>query len=317
MGKQIPLTAAALTAQTELAVAEYLGKDMSKNMSDDIKQLSIQRVEAYEQCSRFIEGFYGDPAFSDPMLSDEEQLKNNLINALRKTDSHAVLGVYRQAEMVGLFSFLTLREEQYIEMLVGLSRDSEAYTDIITYLEQHYPSCNADFVFNPNNYLLKEALAQKSAQFETEQQKMVLTQSTPRVDTADIELLSEPYMQQYLAIHSQDVYWTGEKVAAAAEKFRTLLAIEDGKVVGYIDVTHCFEENEPFDLFVLESHRRKGCGRKLLAKAIYMNKPNGMILMIEADNIPAIRLYESMGFEKAENQNSLSAHWRIPTRNSQ
>lgn len=283
-------------------------------MSYEIRQLSIRRVEAYEQCSRFVDGFHGDPEFSDPMLTDGEQLKNNLINAIQKTDSHVVLGIYRQAEMVGLFSFLLLKDEQYIEMLVGLSRDADAYSDIITYLEQHYPSFSADFVFNPNNYLLKAVLAQKGAEFETEQQNMVLTQPTPGVDTVDIELLSEPYMQQYFEIHSKDVYWTGEKVAAATEEFRTLLAIEDGKVVGYIDVTHCFKENEPFDLLVLESHRRKGYGRKLLAKALELNKPNGMMLQVEVDNIPAIRLYESMGFERAENQNSLTAHWCIPTR---
>ena len=55
-----------------------------------------------------------------------------------------------------------------------------------------------------------------------------------------------------------------------------------------------------------------GYGRKLLAKALDMNRPNGMMLLVDVDNEPAIRLYASMGFAKAQGQNNLTAHWRIP-----
>ena len=54
---------------------------------------------------------------------------------------------------------------------------------------------------------------------------------------------------EYCVIHGKDMYWTGEKIAAAPEKFRTFLAINQGRVVGYLDVTHCFEENEPYDIY--------------------------------------------------------------------
>ncbi len=42
-----------------------------------------------------------------------------------------------------------------------------------------------------------------------------------------------------------DRYWTGEKVLAAPEVFRVLLALEAGEVSGYIDLTHNSTENEP------------------------------------------------------------------------
>lgn len=274
--------------------------------------LSIQTITSYAQCSAFVSSFYGDPIFSDPMLPNEEEAQSKIITPIERTDRHCVLGVYRGSELAGLFSFLTLKDEQYLEMLVGLSRDAEVYSEVIAYLEQHYPAYEADFVFNPNNYLLKEILSRKGAEFEPEQQKMVLTRPMPPVDTTGVELLSEQYKQQYFAIHNRDMYWTGEKVAAAADRFRAFLAIEEGKVVGYLDVTYSFEENEPFDLMVLESHRRKGWGRRLLAKALELNKPKGMMLLVEADNTPAIRLYESMGFEKAPNQNYLTAFWKVP-----
>ena len=108
------------------------------------------------------------------------------------------------------------------------------------------------------------------------------------------------------------MYWTGEKVVQAQDRFRTFLAIHDGKVVGYMDVTYIFEENEPVDLFVLEEYRRMGYGRKLLAKALEMNVPNAMMLLVDIDHDPAIHLYESMGFAKVQGQNNLTAHWTVP-----
>lgn len=271
----------------------------------------IRIIKTYDECQKFASSFQGDPNFSDPMLSDEEQVQCNLINAIDRTDRY-VLGVYQDATMIGLFTFLILRGEQYIEMLVGLSRDKEAYLEVLRYLEQCYPGYSADFVFNPGNCLLKELLDLRNAEYEPEQQKMVLGTPVLGIDTTGVELLSEQYTEQYCAIHNKDMYWTGEKVVQAQDHFRTFLAIYDGKVVGYMDVTYTFKENEPYDLFVLEEYRRKGYGRKLLAKALEMNQPNGMMLLVDVDNDSAMRLYESMGFFKVQGQNNLTAHWTVP-----
>lgn len=272
----------------------------------------IRIIKTYEECKDFASGFNGDPNFSDPMLCDEEQVQCNLIKSIEKPDRHCPLGIYRGDQMIGLFVFLVLREEKYIEMLVGLSREKEAYLEALHYLEQCYPGFSADFVFNPGNYLLKELLDLRNAEHEQEQQKMVLGIPVLGIDTTGVELFSEQYTEQYCTLHNKDMYWTGEKVVQAKDRFRTFLAIHDNKVVGYMDVTYTFKENEPFDLFVLEEYRRKGYGRKLLAKALEMNQPNGMMLLVDADNDPAIRLYESMGFTKVQGQNNLTAHWSVP-----
>ena len=141
---------------------------------------------------------------------------------------------------------------------------------------------------------------------------MILGTPVLCLDTTGVELLSEKYKEPYCAIHNKDMYWTGEKVVQAQDRFRTLLAIHDEKVVGYMDVTYIFEENEPVDLFVLEEYRRRGYGRKLLAKALEMNQPNAMMLLVDIDNEPAICLYASMGFAKVQGQNNLTAHWTVP-----
>lgn len=89
-----------------------------------------------------------------------------------------------------------------------------------------------------------------------------------------------------------------EKVVAALDRFRVLVAIHKGHAVGYMDVTHCFDENEPYDLLVLKECRGMGYGKKLMTKALKLNGPKRMMLMVDVDQIPAIQLFESVGFEK-------------------
>lgn len=271
----------------------------------------IQRMTSVGECLDFMGTFYEDPQFSDPMLSDKEQFQRNFARAMEKPETHCTWGIFRAGKMIGLFTFLVLPEEKYLEMLVGLCRDRDGYREILEHLEGHYPGYDADFVFNPQNFLLKSALQKRGAEFEPEQQKMVLKSPAPQEDTSGVEAYTPQYARQYFAIHNQDMYWTGEKVAAATERFRTYLALHKGKVVGYLDVTCCFAENEIYDLLVLPEYRRMGYGGKLLAKALQENGPKGMMLLVDADNEPAIRLYQRAGFVKKPYANSLTAHWKV------
>lgn len=273
--------------------------------------VTAKSVMSFDECESFVNGFRTDDIFSDPMLSNAEQIKCNLINAIEKNDSHVVISICMNRQMIGLFSFLALKDEQYLEMLVGLSRYEEAYSAMFAYLKEHFIGYSADFVFNPNNYLLCNCLKQNGAEFYEEEQRMVYNNSTLNVDTTGVELLTELYIPSYVKMHRSDMYWTSDKILAAKDRFRTLIAIENGAVVGYLDVTYCHEENEPYDLWVKEEYRRKGYGRKLLAKALEMNKPKGMMVFVEIHNEAAVHLYESMGFEKIDNQNSVAAHLRM------
>lgn len=270
----------------------------------------IKPVGSYADCREFAESFQADTDVSDPMLSTEEQIRCNLEKAFTRPNRQ-ILGVYQDGQLAGLFVLLVLDEDKYLEMLVGLSREAQAYRELMEYLARNYPGWEADFVFNPRNGLLKATLEDVRAEFEQEQQKMVFSGSVIPGDSTGIQEFSEQYAAEYYVIHSRDVYWTGEKVAAAPERFRIFLAIDGGRVVGYMDVTHCFEENEPYNLFVLPEYRRRGFGRKLLAAALECNRPKGMMLLVDTDNVPVIRLYASMGFQTVRGQNSLTAHWKI------
>ena len=143
----------------------------------------IRIIKSYDECRDFVLHFQADPCFSDPMLTNAEQVQCNLVKSINDPDKRCAIGVFQENQMVGLFAFLVLRDERYIEMLVGLSREKKAYLEVFHYLEQCYPGYRVDFVFNPGNYLLKNLLENRKAEFEPEQQKMVLTKSVQGYDT--------------------------------------------------------------------------------------------------------------------------------------
>ena len=262
----------------------------------------------------FIHNLCADPEFSHPMLAGPEKFRKNLF-ASPENPEKCVLGVTRGGIKCGLFVFLVLKDENYLEMTAGLSRDEGAYRELAEYLEAAFAGFAADFVFNHGNRLISELLRGKNAAFNPEQQKMVLISPPPPVDTTGIELLCEGTYAQYCAIHEKGLYWTGEKVAAAPDRFTVFLAVDSGEVVGYLDLTNCYEENEPVDVFVKEEYRRRGWGRKLLSRAIEWNRPRGMGLLVDTENEPAIRLYRSLGFEKVPGLNNVTANWNIPKKN--
>nr|WP_300769782.1 GNAT family N-acetyltransferase [uncultured Acetatifactor sp.] len=255
----------------------------------------------------FINEINSDPNFSDPMLSSQEEMRCNLLDAPGKPANH-IWGVFEEDRIIGLFVFLILEEESYIEMLAGLSRVPKAYKEMLSFLKDNYKGCKADFVYNPANHLLHNLLLAEKTEFEAEQQKMVLKRDVPCQSCHKIQLYSPQYREQYLALHSDDGYWTAEKVIDASDRFRILLALEEDTVVGYMDITHKFEENEPFDFFVKEEYRRRGYGRAILAKAIELNRPKAMMLLVDTDNTAAISLYESLGFDRFAGGNNITAH---------
>ena len=202
----------------------------------------VQLLTQFDTYQAFINEINTDLNFLEPMLQTKEQMECNLKRSLTSQDQ-VPLGVFSGNAMTGLFVFQIIKEDRYIEMLVGLSREPDAYEEIADWLQTHYSGYQVDFVFNPRNRAIRPMLQKRGATFFPEQMKMVLTENTVSVDTAGIEPLSEQYRDQYIAMHSTDCYWTGDKVANALDTFDVFLALDARSVVGYIDVTRNNEEN--------------------------------------------------------------------------
>ena len=192
-------------------------------------------------------------------------------------------------------------------MIVGLSDNKEAYNELFKYLFHNYSGYKIDFVYNPKNDLLNNILKEYNAIFEIEQQKMQLDKFNFIKRKNEVVLYSNKYKEQYINIHLKCTYWTGDKVLTALDKFRVILAIKNGKVIGYVDITHKYDENEPYDVFVKEEYRNNEIATDMLSYAIDLDKNKRIMLLVDIDNVAAIKLYEKLGFKKVKG-NNITAH---------
>ena len=270
----------------------------------------IKKLKNIDEYIDFINKINSTNNYSDPMLSNEVQIKNNLLESVNKKDK-IIVGIFdKDNNIIGFFVFLVIEEEKYAEMIVGLSDNEFAYYELFYYLFDNYKGYNIDFVYNPNNNYLNKLLNKYNAVFEVEQQKMQLIKFNNMKRKNEVILYSDKYKDQYVNLHLKDTYWTGDKVLTAFDKFRVILAIKDNMVVGYVDITHKYEENEPYDVFVKEEYRNMGIATDMLSYAIELDKNKRIMLLVDIDNEKAIRLYEKVGFEKV-NGNNITAHLEV------
>lgn len=266
--------------------------------------MMIQKIYSFDEYEDFISELANHPQYSDPHFSYD---RNNLYRCLKSKDKHAFV-VLENGIIKGLFVFIILPNDRYVEMLIGFTKVEEVFTEMLEYIENNYCGYQMDFVFNPLNTAIFEPLKSKGAIFEPEQMKMIQGGYVPNVSTNNIELLSDKLVKQYCDLHSTDTYWTGERIISALDKFRVLLVVKDGQVLGYLDVQSCYDINEIYALYIKPEVASQGYELSLLAKAIELNKPNKMMVVVDVDNKEEVDLYTAAGFTKLEGQNSVTAY---------
>lgn len=265
----------------------------------------IQSIYSFESYKEFINMVNGDMRYSDPHFVYNS---DNLYGAIKRNNS--AFTSMKEGRINGLFVWFISEEEQYAELLIGLTMEEDSFEEMLSYIEDNYPGYQLDFVINPAHNIIRSVLTKKGAYFDQELQKMVLENETVCDSDAQIELYSSEWKEKYCQMHNCDTYWTAEKVIEASERFRVYLAIVNQELVGYMDVTYCFDENEPYDLFVLPEYRNCNYEVALVSKAVEANKPNKMVVLVESNNTYEINIYENAGFVKIEGQNSVYATYK-------
>ncbi|MFN8218961.1 MAG: ribosomal protein S18-alanine N-acetyltransferase [Fimbriimonadales bacterium] len=82
--------------------------------------------------------------------------------------------------------------------------------------------------------------------------------------------------------------------------FRVVLS--DGAVAGFGSVWLCIDEAHITNIAIAKNFRRKGIGRKLMVELLTLAREAGMgcsTLEVRASNLPAIALYERLGYVQA------------------
>lgn len=98
-------------------------------------------------------------------------------------------------------------------------------------------------------------------------------------------------------------FWPSEMLACEIEHPRAilLLALRDGRPVGYAAFRHAAGEAELLRLAVRPEERRRGVARALFFEGAGRLQAGGIqvvFLEVRLDNAPAIALYESLGFTR-------------------
>ena len=98
-----------------------------------------------------------------------------------------------------------------------------------------------------------------------------------------------------------DANWSAEFLADS--RHHLAAAIEDGVIVGIASAVHYVHPDKPPELWINEvgvaaSHRRRGCGKKLLSALFRAGRGLGCVeawVLTEPANTAARRLYRSAG----------------------
>lgn len=97
--------------------------------------------------------------------------------------------------------------------------------------------------------------------------------------------------------------WSENSIASELKNALSywLVATEQEKVIGYVGSQTVLGGADMMNIAVSPDHRRKGIARKLIEQLIVDLKERGavcLVLEVRASNVPAISLYESMGFSQ-------------------
>ncbi|MDD2582683.1 MAG: ribosomal protein S18-alanine N-acetyltransferase [Desulfuromonadaceae bacterium] len=79
------------------------------------------------------------------------------------------------------------------------------------------------------------------------------------------------------------------------------VAVEEGRVVGYVCLMSLFEEAQILNVAVSSNHRGRGIARMLLMESFRLARERGaeiMVLEVRASNDAAISLYHQLGFRR-------------------
>lgn len=98
--------------------------------------------------------------------------------------------------------------------------------------------------------------------------------------------------------------WSENSVASELDNPLSLwlVAVQDGKVLGYVGSQSVLGEADMMNLAVDPAARRLGLGRAIVEALVAALRDNGvhcLTLEVRASNLPAQKLYESLGFWQA------------------
>lgn len=94
--------------------------------------------------------------------------------------------------------------------------------------------------------------------------------------------------------------WTSETIRSQMEKAdsRCTVALDNDRIVGFLAFEQIADEGSIIEVAVHPDCRRRGIARRMIDAALHdADDLSVVFLEVRESNLPALRLYESLGFE--------------------
>lgn len=233
--------------------------------------------------------------------------------------SDEVLLCIEEDRILGVSSICVDNEGKYIELTSGVHTEENFQTiaeAFFKYFKEKFSGYHFDVVYKEKNTKGIDFIESIGAECVLRDKGMKLTRNDykPLKLGKEIVPISEQYYKAFCRLHDEehpDVYWTGERIINALDKFEVIVAIHCGDLIGSI-VSELNSENKKYISFleVEKNYRRQGYARCLIEKSVdiaYANdKIDEVFLNVEVENEAAINLYQSIGFKVYDASNTYS-----------
>jgi ribosomal protein S18 acetylase RimI-like enzyme len=244
-----------------------------------------------------------------------------MLSSFRKKAKHSddeVLICIEDNEILGVLAVCVVPKEKYIEAVDGVYA-KEKYQEIamlfFKHLKKKYDGFHFDAVYSQENkeaICFMESIGANCISIDLEM-KLIKDDFESLKGNKQILPLSYKYYESFRRLHDEnhlDVYWTGDRLLAALDKFDVFIALEKDELVGSIVTSTGGGKRE--GIYFIETdkrYRRQGYAKGLLGKSIdkaFLSGASELVIQVEIENSPAINLYKSFGFQKVYTSNTYS-----------
>jgi N-acetylglutamate synthase-like GNAT family acetyltransferase len=212
-------------------------------------------------------------------------------------------------QICGVLALLADPHEKYLEAIGGVFAErkyhlvAKAFFD---YIARSYSGYSMHAAYPEENEQAIKFMESIGAELEDSDYEMRIKKGEILVCCCckDVMQLTERYFASFKEFHDAqhpNVFWTGEKLLDAQDKFRIHIVTENEKVIGSVVTSR--QTEEIFFIAVVDDKQESAYGKPLLLQAVqdaFADGAEELLSMVERDNDSKINLFENLGFKRTD-----------------
>lgn len=209
-------------------------------------------------------------------------------------------------QMCGVLALLVDPQEKYLEAIGGVFAERNYHRvarAFFEYIARSFSGYSMHAAYPEENEQAVKFMESLGAELEDFDYEMRLQKGEFQICSRynDVVQLTERYFESFVEFHDArhpDVFWAGEKLLDAKDKFRIHIVTENEEVIGSVVTSRQTEEI----YFISVAKHKQGLGyeKALLLQAVQDAFENGgeeLLAMVERGNLSEINLFKKLGFQ--------------------